>query len=61
MPRLIVRKIEAKVVQKLKERAGQHGLSMEEAHRRIPRQALLVGAGKRSPERAGAGRDSQRH
>jgi antitoxin FitA len=41
MPQLIVRQIEEKVVKKLKEAAGQHGLSMEEEHRRILRRALL--------------------
>ena len=40
MPRLIVRQIEEKVVKKLKERARQHGVSMEEEHRRILREAL---------------------
>ena len=32
MPQLIVRQIEEKVVRKLKEWAGQHGVSMEEEH-----------------------------
>ena len=41
MPQLIVRQIEEKVVRKLKERAGQHGISTEEEHRRILREALL--------------------
>ena len=41
MPQLIVRQIEEKVVRKLKERAGQDGISMEEEHRRILREALL--------------------
>ena len=41
MPQLIVRQIEERVVKKLKEQAGQHGVSMEEEHRRILRQALL--------------------
>ena len=41
MPQLIVRQIEEKVVRKLKERAGQRGVSMEEEHRRILREALL--------------------
>ena len=41
MPQLIVRQIEDKVVRKLKERAGRHGISMEEEHRRILREALL--------------------
>jgi antitoxin FitA len=41
MAQLIVRQIEAKVVKQLKARAGSHGVSMEEEHRRILRQALL--------------------
>ncbi len=41
MPQLIVRNIEDKVVKKLKARAGFHGVSMEEEHRRILREALL--------------------
>lgn len=49
MPQLVVRKIEEKVVRKLKERAGQHGISMEEEHRRILRESLLGRAGKRAP------------
>jgi plasmid stability protein len=41
MPHLIVRQIEKNVVKKLKERAGRHGVSVEEEHRRILRDALL--------------------
>jgi plasmid stability protein len=41
MAQLLVRQIEEKVVRKLKERAGRHGVSMEEEHRQIPREALL--------------------
>ena len=41
MPQLIVRQIEEKVVKKLKQKAGAHGVSMEEEHRRILREALL--------------------
>ena len=41
MPQLIVRKVEEKLVRKLKKRAGRHGVSMEEEHRRILREALL--------------------
>jgi plasmid stability protein len=48
MPQLIVRQIEEKVVKKLKEQAGQHGVSMEEEHRRILREALLGTAAKPS-------------
>lgn len=47
MPQLIVRQIEEKVVSKLKELAGQHGVSMEEEHRRILREALLSRVKKR--------------
>jgi plasmid stability protein len=47
MSQLIVRQIEAKVVKKLKARAGLHGVSMEEEHRRILREALLGEAGVR--------------
>lgn len=41
MAQLIVRQIEEKVVRRLKERAGAHGVSMEEEHRQILREALL--------------------
>ena len=47
MPQLLVRQIDEKVVWKLKERAGQHGVSMEEEHRRILREALIEGSKKR--------------
>ena len=47
MPQLIVRQIEEKVVRKLKQQAGEHGVSMEEEHRRILREALLGSPGKR--------------
>jgi plasmid stability protein len=47
MHQLVVRKIEEKVVRKLKERAGAHGVSMEEEHRRILREALLGTSAKR--------------
>jgi plasmid stability protein len=47
MPQLIVRQIEEKVVKKLKEQAGRHGVSMEEEHRRILRDALLRKSKKR--------------
>ncbi len=47
MPQLIVRQIEAKVVKQLKQQAGQHGVSMEEEHRRILREALLGKAAKK--------------
>jgi plasmid stability protein len=38
---LIVRRIEDKVVKKLKQQAGTHGVSMEEEARRILREALF--------------------
>jgi len=41
MAQLIVRKLEDKVVRKLKERAAQYGVSTEEEHRRILRETLL--------------------
>ncbi len=47
MPQLIVRQVEEKVVRKLKARAGLHGVSMEEEHRRILREALLGKAAHR--------------
>ena len=40
MPQLIVRNLEESVVRGLKKRAGEHGVSMEEEHRRILREAL---------------------
>ncbi len=48
MAQLVVRRIEEKVVKKLKERAGRQGISMEEEHRRILRGALL-GEQKKKP------------
>ena len=48
MPQLIVRQIEEKVVKKLKQQAGAHGVSMEEEHRRILRKSLLGEAGQRA-------------
>ena len=47
MSQLIVRQIEGKVVKRLKAQAGRHGVSMEEEHRRILRQALMGNAAKR--------------
>ena len=47
MPQLIVRQIEEKVVNKLKQQAGAHGVSMEEEHRRILRKSLLGNGGNR--------------
>ena len=46
MSQLIVRRLEEKVVKRLKARAGQDGVSVEEEHRRILRQALLGKAGE---------------
>jgi plasmid stability protein len=48
MPQLIVRQIEEKVVKKLKQQAGVHGVSMEEEHRRILRESLLGKTAKRN-------------
>ena len=47
MSQLIVRQIEDQVVRRLKERAGRHGVSMEEEHRRILRESLLGKAVRR--------------
>jgi plasmid stability protein len=41
MAQLIVRRLEDKVVRRLKERAAKYGVSMEEEHRRILRDTLL--------------------
>jgi antitoxin FitA len=48
MPQLLVRNVDEKVVRKLKEQAGRHGVSMEEEHRRILRDALF-GSAKTRP------------
>ena len=48
MPQLIVRNLEESVVRRLKKRAGEHGVSMEEEHRRILREALTPKSEKRS-------------
>jgi plasmid stability protein len=48
MPQLIVRRIEEKVVKKLKQQAGEHGVSMEEEHRRILRRSLLGNDARRT-------------
>jgi hypothetical protein len=45
MSQLLVRNIEASVVQKLRRKAAKDGISVEEEHRRILRTALL---GKKS-------------
>jgi plasmid stability protein len=44
---LLVRKLEKEVVQKLREQAARHGVSMEEEHRRILRHSLVKA--RRSP------------
>lgn len=41
MANLLVRNIDSAVVKALKARAGQHGVSVEEEHRRILRSVLL--------------------
>ncbi len=41
MAQLIVRRLEAEVVAKLRERAARRGVSTEEEHRQILRQAVL--------------------
>lgn len=41
MPQLLVRNIEPAVVKKLRSRAAAEGVSVEEAHRRVLRSALL--------------------
>lgn len=46
MAQLIVRKIEDEVVAELRQRAARHGVSMEEEHRRILRDALGKQAGR---------------
>ncbi|RPJ35588.1 MAG: DNA-binding protein [Verrucomicrobiaceae bacterium] len=40
MPQLLVRNLEEELVRDLKKRAGEHGVSVEEEHRRILREAL---------------------
>lgn len=42
MAQLIVRRLEDKVVRRLKERAAKEGVSMEEEHRRILRDTLMA-------------------
>jgi plasmid stability protein len=48
MPQLIVRQIEESVVKRLKAQAGRHGVSMEEEHRGILREALLGKTARRA-------------
>jgi plasmid stability protein len=40
MPQLLVRNLDNEIVRHLKQRAGEHGVSVEEEHRRILRDAL---------------------
>ncbi len=42
MPQLLVRNVDEFVVKKLRRRAVLHGVSAEEEHRRILREALLL-------------------
>ena len=42
MAQLLVRNLEEELVRHLKKRAGEHGVSVEEEHRRILREALLA-------------------
>ena len=42
MAQLLVRNLDDDLVRHLKRRAGEHGVSVEEEHRRILREALLV-------------------
>ena len=41
MPQLIVRNLDDELVSRLKKRAGEHGVSTEEEHRRILRSTLM--------------------
>jgi len=46
MAQLIVRNLEDTVVRQLKKRAGEHGVSVEEEHRKILREVLMPTEGK---------------
>lgn len=46
MAQLLVRNLDDELVRHLKRRAGEHGVSVEEEHRRILREALLADAGE---------------
>jgi antitoxin FitA len=46
MAQLVVRRIDESVVARLRRRAARHGVSLEEEHRRILREALLPAGGK---------------
>ncbi|MEO5913622.1 MAG: DNA-binding protein [Luteolibacter sp.] len=45
MAQLLVRNLDDELVRHLKKRAGEHGVSVEEEHRRILRDALLADSG----------------
>lgn len=47
MAQLLVRNLDDELVRHLKKRAGEHGVSVEEEHRRILREALMTDAGER--------------
>ena len=47
MAQLLVRNLEDELVRELKKRAGEHGVSVEEEHRRILREALRAGAAEK--------------
>lgn len=47
MAQLLVRNLEDELIVHLKKRAVDHGVSMEEEHRRILREVLLAGEGKK--------------
>lgn len=46
MAQLLVRNLDDELVRHLKKRAGENGVSVEEEHRRILRDALLANAGE---------------
>jgi antitoxin FitA len=47
MPQLLVRNVDEELVRELKARAGRHGISAEEEHRRILKEALSTEEGKK--------------
>ena len=47
MPQLLVRNVDEQLVRELKARAGRHGVSAEEEHRRILKEALLTEENKK--------------
>lgn len=46
MAQLLVRNLDDELVRHLKKRAGEHGVSVEEEHRRILREALQADVGE---------------